>query len=259
MSLYEGRREPGGDRALEGRVALVTGGAGHIGAALVHSLAAAGAQVAVAHHSGRDAAERLVNDIREAGATAVAVQADLSDPEAVDRVVDEVAEVLGPIDILVANAGIGQARSWQDVGHEEFDEALRVNVRAPYLLARQVLPSMTERSWGRILFVSSLAAMIGGPFGPDYSASKAALHGLAHYLAPQVAKQGVTVNVLAPALVGEHSVAMMEPEVGRAITASIPVGRIGGLEEFAAFALAVLRNGYLTNKVLPVDGGMFAH
>ncbi|AHK36081.1 3-oxoacyl-[acyl-carrier-protein] reductase FabG (plasmid) [Rhodococcus opacus PD630] len=225
----------------------------------MRSLSTAGAHVAVAHRSGGEAAKRLVEDIRSAGGSAVALQADLSDPDAVDRLVDSVSEALGPIEILVPNAGIGKVRSWQDVGPEEFDDALAVNLRAPYLLARKVLPHMIERSWGRILFVSSMAAMIGGPFGPDYSASKAALHGLVHYFAPQVAAQGVTVNVLAPALVGEHSVAMMDTEVGRAIAASIPVGRIGALEEFADYALAVLRNGYLTNKVLPIDGGMFAH
>ncbi|WP_128643350.1 SDR family NAD(P)-dependent oxidoreductase [Rhodococcus opacus] len=259
MSLIEDRAGLGRVSEFEGRVALVTGGAGHVGSSMVRSLATAGAHVAVAHHSGGEAAERLVGDIRRAGGTAVAVQADLGDPDAVDRLVDNVGKDLGPIDILVANAGVGKVRSWKDVGPEEFDDALAINLRAPYLLARKVLPSMTERSWGRILFVSSIAAMLGGPFGPDYSASKAALHGLVHYFAPQVAAQGVTVNVLAPALMGEHSVAMMDAEVGQAIAASIPVGRIGAMEELADYALAVLRNGYLTNKVLPIDGGMFAH
>lgn len=97
------------------------------------------------------------------------------------------------------------------------------------------------------------------PFGPDYSASKAALHGLAHYLAPQVAASGVTVNVLAPALVGEHTIEMMDDAVGRAMRAAIPVGRLGHVHELAEFALAILRNGYLTNKVLTIDGGMLPH
>jgi 3-oxoacyl-[acyl-carrier protein] reductase len=166
---------------------------------------------------------------------------------------------MGAVDLLVANAGAGMVRSWDEVGGAEFDEAIRLNLSAPYLMARRALPLMIERSWGRILFVSSLAAWVGGPFGPDYSASKAALHGLTHYLAPLVARHGVTVNVLAPALVGEHSVALMDADTARAFTASIPVGRLGDTEELAAFAVAMLENGYLTNKVLSVDGGMLPH
>ncbi|WP_319455987.1 MULTISPECIES: SDR family NAD(P)-dependent oxidoreductase [unclassified Mycobacterium] len=245
-----------GDTRLDGRVALVTGAAGNIGSTMIRALAAAGADVAVAYRSDREAAEQIAADSRAAGRRAIAVQADLSDPGDVERLVDTVVENLGAVDILVANAGTGVARSWEQVGAAEFDEALAVNLRAPYLMARRALPKMIERSWGRILFVSSLAAWVGGPFGPDYSASKAALHGLTHYFAGQVARHGVTVNVLAPALVGEHSVAMMDEETARAYTAAIPVGRLGTTDELAAFAVSILENGYLTNKVLTIDGGM---
>jgi 3-oxoacyl-[acyl-carrier protein] reductase len=244
------------DTGINGRVALVTGAAGNVGSALVRALAAAGADVAVAYHNGREAAEQIAADSRAAGPRAIAVQADLRDPGAAERLVDAVAENLGAIDILVANAGAGVPRSWEQVGAAEFDEAIAVNLRAPYLMARRALPLMIKRSWGRILFVSSLAAWVGGPFGPDYSASKAALHGLAHYFASQAARHGVTVNVLAPALVGEHSVGMMDEEAARAYSAAIPVGRLGNTEELAAFAVAILENGYLTNKVLSIDGGL---
>jgi 3-oxoacyl-[acyl-carrier protein] reductase len=241
---------------LNGRVALVTGAAGNVGFALVGALSAAGADVAVAYHSGRAAAEQLAADVRATGRRAIAVPADLRDADAAERLVDAVDENLGAVDILVANAGTGVARSWEQVGAAEFDEALAVNLRAPYLMARRALPKMIERSWGRILFVSSLAAWVGGPFGPDYSASKAALHGLTHYFAGPVARHGVTVNVLAPALVGEHSVAMMDEETARGFTAAIPVGRLGSTDELAAFAVSILENGYLTNKVMTIDGGM---
>ena len=241
---------------LLGRVALVTGGAGHLGSAMVEALIEAGADVAIAYHGNREGAERLAKEARASGRRAVAVRADLHDPESIDAVIDTSTRELGPLDILVANAGAGMARSWEQVGAAEFDEALALNLRAPYLLAKGVLPGMMQRSWGRILFVSSVAAMVGGPFGPDYSAGKAGLHGLAHYLAPQVASAGVTVNVLAPALVGEHTIEMMDDAVGRAFRAAIPVGRLGDVGEFADFALAILRNGYLTNKVLTIDGGL---
>ena len=247
------------DSSLDGRVALVTGGAGHIGSALVRALAAAGADVAVAYNSGREAAEQLAAEGRAAGRRTFAVRADLRDPNAAEALVDAVAEELGAVDVLVANAGRGMVRSWDQVGAAEFQEALRLNLSAPYMMARRALPLMIDRSWGRILFVSSLAAFVGGPFGPDYSASKAALHGLTHYFAPEVARYGVTVNVLAPALVGEHSVARMDEDTRRAFTGAIPVGRLGDTDELAAFTVAMLKNGYLTNKVLSVDGGMIPH
>jgi 3-oxoacyl-[acyl-carrier protein] reductase len=244
------------DARLNGRVALVTGAAGHVGSALIGALSAAGADVAIAYHSGREAAEQLAAGVRASGRRAIALPADLRDGGAAERLVDSVAETLGAVDILVPNAGFGMARPWQKVGAAEFDEALAVNVRAPYLMARRALPLMIDRSWGRILFVSSLAAWLGGPFGPDYSASKAALHGLTHYFAGAAASHGVTVNTLAPALVGEHSVAMMDEDSARAYTAAIPVGRLGNTDELAAFAVAILENGYLTNKVLTIDGGL---
>jgi len=181
----------------------------------------------------------------------------LRDPAAVETVIDTATRELGPVDILIPNAGAASARSWQQVDAAELDTALALNLRAPYLLAKGVLPSMMQRSWGRILFISSIAARSGGPFGPDYSASKAALHGLAHYLAPHVAPAGVTVNVLAPALVGEHAIKMLGDDAAqRAMKARIPVGRLGDLHELAEFAVAMLRNGYLTNKVISVDGGL---
>ncbi|WP_051574506.1 SDR family NAD(P)-dependent oxidoreductase [Mycobacterium sp. URHB0044] len=245
-----------GDTRLNGRVALVTGAAGHVGSALIGALAAAGADVAIAYHSGREVAEQLAADIRSNGRRAIALPADLRDGGAAERLVDAVADNFGSVDILVANAGAGAARSCEEVGAVEFDEAMAVNLRAPYLMARRALPLMIDRSWGRILFVSSLAAWLGGPFGPDYSASKAALHGLTHYFAGAAARHGVTVNTLAPALVGEHSLAMMDEDSARAYTATIPVGRIGNTDELAAFAVAMLENGYLTNKVLTVDGGL---
>ena len=245
------------DAGITGRVALITGAAGHLGSALTRALAAAGADVALSYRSGQEAAEQLADECRAAGRRAITVKADLRAADAAEALVDSVIDGLGAIDILVANAGIGAARPWSQVDATIFDEAMAVNVRAPYMMARRALPSMTERSWGRILFMSSVAAFVGGPFGPDYSASKAALHGLTHYLAAQVAPLGITVNALAPALVGDHTVAMIDDEAtARALAGAIPVGRLGNPGDLAAFAVAILQNGYLTNKVLTIDGGM---
>lgn len=174
-----------------------------------------------------------------------------ADPE---RLIDAVEAELGPVDVLVANAGLGRRATWEEAGAELFDEALAVNLRAPYLLARRVLPGMRERGFGRILFTSSIAAITGGIIGPHYAASKAGLHGLTHHLAARVAADGVTVNAIAPALI--EGTGMLPGDPGD-LAASIPVGRVGTPDEVADIALALLRNGYMTSNVVTVDGGLF--
>ncbi|MEA2281103.1 MAG: 3-oxoacyl-[acyl-carrier protein] reductase [Solirubrobacteraceae bacterium] len=239
--------------SLEGRVALVTGASGGIGAALGARLAGAGAIVAVHYGRGREAAERVVTGIEAAGGRAAAFAADLRGAEEPAQLADAVADQLGPVDLLAANAGIGRPGSWEEVDAEWFDEALAVNLRAPYLLARRVLPGMRERGWGRILFTSSVAALTGGVIGPHYAASKAGLHGLTHHLASQLAADGVTVNAIAPALI--EDTAMLPGDPGE-LAAKVPVGRLGTPAEVGDLALAMLRNGYMTNQVVGIDGGM---
>jgi 3-oxoacyl-[acyl-carrier protein] reductase len=225
---------------MRGRVALVTGGSGGIGAALVRRLAEAGAAVAVHYATNRPAGEYVF-------------QADLEDPEAPDRLVAAVERELGPIDILAANAGHSERASYEDVDAAAFDRMLAVNLRAPFLLARRVLPGMRERRYGRVLFTSSVAALTGGVVGPHYAASKAGLHGLTHFLASRVAADGVTVNAIAPALIEDTG--MLPGDPGE-LAKLIPAGRLGRPEEVADLMLAMLRNGYMTNQVVGLDGGM---
>jgi 3-oxoacyl-[acyl-carrier protein] reductase len=238
---------------LDGRVALVTGGSGGIGAELSLKLAAAGAAVAVHYGRERDAAERVVQRIESAGGRAASFAADLRDPETPERLAVTAQSVLGPIDILAANAGFGRQASLDEVDSSLFDETLAVNLRAPFLLARHVLPGMRERGWGRILFTSSVAALTGGIVGPHYAASKAGLHGLTHFLASRAAADGVTVNAIAPALIEDTGMLPGDPG---GLAQRIPVGRLGTPAEVAAMALASLTYGYVTNQVISVDGGM---
>jgi 3-oxoacyl-[acyl-carrier protein] reductase len=234
----------------------VTGASGGIGRALADRLANAGASVAVHYGRSAEAARQTVAQIHSSGGRAAAVQADLSDPGVPELLVDAVERELGAIDILVANHGRSRTRgSLTEVSAEEWDQTLAVNARAPFLLARRVLPGMRERRFGRILFTSSVAGLTGGVVGPDYAASKAALHGLTHYLAARVAADGVTVNALAPALI--ENTGMLPGDPGD-LAKLIPVGRLGTPDEVADLALAILDNGYVTNHVIPVDGGMHA-
>lgn len=242
------------DAPFAGRIALVTGASGGIGAELSRRLAGAGAAVALHYASNEAAATGLAADIEAAGGRAQTFRADLADASAPERLVAEVERELGPVDVLAANAGLSRPGSWEDIDAQAFDETVAVNLRAPYLLARRVLPGMRERGYGRILFTSSVAALTGGIVGPHYASSKAGLHGLTHFLASRVAADGVTVNAIAPALI--EDTAMLPGDPGE-LTKAVPVGRLGKPAEVADLALAMLRNGYLTSKVVMLDGGIY--
>jgi 3-oxoacyl-[acyl-carrier protein] reductase len=242
--------------ALAGRVALVTGASGGIGAAIARELAHAGASVALAYARDATRADELARELAAGGARVLTAGADLADRDAADQLVDDVERELGAIDVLVPNAGVGRIRQRiEDVTDADWDDHIAVNLTAPFLLARRVAPGMASRGFGRILFVSSVAAFTGGVVGPHYAASKAGLHGLTHWLASRLAGDGVTVNAIAPALIEGTG---MLPGASDELRARIPVGRLGTPDEVADLALAVLRNGYLTNQVLTVDGGIYS-
>jgi 3-oxoacyl-[acyl-carrier protein] reductase len=242
------------DPYFSGRVALVTGASGGIGAAVSIRLAAAGAAVAVHYASNGVSAQRVVDSIASAGGRAAAFGADFHDPDAPERLLGAVREWASPVALLIANAGLGRRGTLEDVGAAEFDEMLAVNLRAPYLLARGVLPAMRERRFGRIVFISSVAGLTGGILGPHYAASKAGLHGLTHFLASRVAADGITVNTIAPALIQDTD--MLPGDPGD-LAERIPVGRLGTPGEVADLTMAVLRNGYVTNTIVSIDGGMY--
>jgi 3-oxoacyl-[acyl-carrier protein] reductase len=241
------------EKLLEGKTALVTGASGGIGQALAQRLAAEGVALALGYGSNAEPAERLANEIEAKGGAAVALAADLSDPDAPARLVDDAEAAVGPIDLLVANAGTGQVAPYEEVDAAIFDHLLAVNLRAPYLLTRRLLAGMRERGFGRIVYMSSVAALTGGIVGPHYAASKAGLHGLTHYFASRVAADGITVNAIAPALI-EDTGMVLGPSAE--LAARIPVRRLGRPEEVADLTVAVMNNAYLTNQVVAVDGGI---
>jgi len=243
---------------LAGRTALVTGGSGNIGSAITVALASAGADVAISYRHGADRARAVAERVTALGRRAEIFQADLESADSGVRLVDGARERLGHLDVFVSNAGFGEPVDWTELSEDSWNRGMAVNVGVPFAMIQRAVPAMIERSWGRVLLISSVAALNGGSFGAHYAASKAALHGLTHHLAPRVAPHGVTVNTLAPAIIGEDSVAPLGEEGARRIIDRIPVGRVGTLGEAAEMALAMVTNGYLTNKIVTLDGGLLA-
>ena len=227
--------------------ALVTGATRGIGRATALRLANDGHTIAVGYGSDREAAADLA-----AALGGFACGGDLGEPGAAERLVDEVEAALGPVEILIANAGVGSApTSIADIADADWDRLVAVNLTAPFRLARRVLPGMMSRGFGRLVFVSSVAAFTGGVIGAHYASTKAGLHGLMHSVAQQGAASGVTANVIAPALIDTD----MLPGDPDALAARLPVKRLGRPEEVADLIASVVANGYLTNQSILVDGG----
>ncbi len=241
---------------LAGRVALITGGSGGIGQAIALALSAAGASVAIGYGTSDAAAHQLAGQITAAGGRAAALSADLAYAAEVIRLAEEAEHAFGPVDVLVNNAGIGKRQPLESIAIEDFDETIAVNLRAPFLLTQRLLPAMAKRGFGRVLFMSSVAAFTGGIVGPHYAAAKAGLHGLTHSLAARYARSGVTVNAIAPALIADTG---MLPGEEAELRQRVPIGRLGRPAEVADLALAVLRNPYLNSQVISLDGGIYPH
>jgi len=236
---------------LNGRVALVTGASRGIGAAIAAALAEAGAAVAVNYRERAREADAVVADIGSRGGRAVATAADVSQADAVAKMVAHVTSALGSIDILVNNAGVAIVRGIDDLTEADFDRTIAVNLKSAFLCTRAVLPAMRARKWGRIVNISSGAARGGGAIGVHYNASKAGMEGLTRGYAARLVKEGITVNAVAPSLIETD---MMR---GRSDLAQrIPLGRMGRSDEVAQAVLMVLGNDYMTGQTIMLNGGM---
>ena len=238
---------------MKGKVALVTGASRGIGRAIALSLAQAGTDVAVNFRGNEGAAQEVVAQIRAMGSRAVLVQADVSREFEVARMLEKIHRELGPVAILVNNAGVGKVRSIEEITENDWDEMLGVNLKGTFLVTQAVLPDMRAAHWGRIISLSSAAAQTGGVVGPHYAASKGGIIGLMHYYAAHLAKEGITANTIAPGPISTDMAAalpQLRPDV-------IPVGRFGTPGEIAGVAVLLAFNGYLTGQTINVNGGRY--
>lgn len=239
--------------SLAGRVALVTGASRGIGRASALALASAGADVGINYRAREAEACAVAEEILKMNRRCVCVRADVSTNAEIQRLLRDVEQNLGAPDILVNNAGIARPQPFEEITETDWDDLMDANLKSCFLLTQGVLPSMRTRHWGRIINLSSVAAQVGGVVGPHYAASKAGMHGLTHYYASRLAREGITVNAIAPALVETEMVtANIKAQPGL-----IPVGRFGTVDEVADVVVLLARNAYITGQTINVNGGWY--
>ncbi|KAK5945950.1 hypothetical protein PMZ80_000089 [Knufia obscura] len=243
---------------LSSHLALITGATGGIGHATALALASMKCNIAVHYNANAEKAQELVRKLESEGVRSKHFQADLSSYENTRRLHKEVVDSLGHPTILFNNAGLTLGKSGvkdiSEISIEDFEKTWRANCATSYLLTQLCMPAIVEKEFGRIIFCSSVAGLTGGIVGPHYASSKSALHGLIHWLANTYAKKGITVNGVAPALITDTA---MLPGTSESLSDKIPIGRLGKPEEIAETVVWMVKTGYVTNKVIAVDGGMF--
>jgi 3-oxoacyl-[acyl-carrier protein] reductase len=241
------------DTTLENKIALVTGGGRGIGKAISLALAAAGCDVAVNYVSREADARQTADAIRALGRRALVVQGDVAKSADVTALVAAVQAGLGPSDILVNNAGRAAFESLEQMTEASWNECLQLNLTSVFLATQAVLPGMRTRKWGRIINLTSVAAQAGSVMAVHYAAAKAGVIAATKSYARLLAKEGITVNAISPALIGTEMVASnphIKPDM-------IPVGRFGRVEECADVAVMLARNAYVTGQTISVNGGMY--
>ena len=237
------------------RIALITGGSRGIGAAAVRAFARAGYRVALNYNSSEAPARALE---QEFPGQVLAVQADVADPDQVRAMFDQVRRQLGPVEVLVCNAGLAQQKLFTDITDQDWRTMMGVDLDGAFYCCRTALPDMIRAQWGRILLVSSMWGQTGGSCEVHYSAAKAGLIGLGRALAKEEGPSGVTVNVVAPGVIETDMMACFTDEDKAELAEETPVGRLGRPEEIARtlLFLAGEESGYITGQVIGQNGGL---
>jgi 3-oxoacyl-[acyl-carrier protein] reductase len=247
---------------LDGRVAIVTGGAGGLGAHICSSLAAAGAAVAVADRT-QEGIDAVCDDVRSAGGEAIAVLADVSQKGSIDRMIETIVGELGGVDILVNNAAIYPRREWTEITEEEWDSVLDTNLKGYFLCARAAYSSMKERGQGRIINLASDTFFVGFAFLLDYVSSKGGVIGFTRALAREIGPDGITVNAISPgAFPTDAEKIHPHPEqYSQWVLDQQSLKRRGTPEDIGNLAvfLASDASSFITGQTIVIDGGWAMH
>jgi acetoacetyl-CoA reductase len=240
------------------RVALVTGGMGGLGEAICIKLAGLGDKVVITHSLGNTKVPEWLRAMSEMGFTFKAYPCDVSDFESCKRCVETVAKEIGPIEVLVNNAGITRDMTFKKMTKGDWDVVLRTNLDSVFNMTKQVMDGMTERGWGRVINISSVNGQKGAFGQTNYSAAKAGMHGFTKALALEVAKKGVTVNTISPGYIGTKMVTAIPQDVlDSKILPQLPVARLGKPEEVAGLVayLCSEEAAFVTGANISINGG----
>ena len=240
------------------RVALVTGGMGGLGEAICIKLAEMGYQVVTTHSPSNTKSKAWLDGMRELGYEFRAVPADVADFESCAKAVKQIESEIGPVDVLVNNAGITRDKTFKKMGKPDWDLVLQTNLGSVFNMTKPVCDGMVERGWGRIINVSSINGQKGAFGQTNYSAAKAGMHGFTKALALEVARKGVTVNTISPGYIGTTMVLEIPKDVlDSKIIPQIPVGRLGRPEEVAGLVayLCSEEAAFVTGANIAINGG----
>ncbi len=242
--------------SLQGKVALVTGGTGGIGAAICESLASAGARVAT-NYRNEEKAQAWLKETSARGFSFKAYQVDVTDTEGCRDMIARIEQDLGPIDIIVNNAGITKDTTLRKMTKDKWDVVLRINLDSLFNITQPVIEGMTNRGWGRVINISSINGQKGQMGQTNYTTTKAGMHGFTMSLAQEVARKGVTVNTVSPGYIATDMVMAVPEEIRNKIIAQIPVGRLGTPEEIASTVtfLASEQASFITGANFAQNGG----
>ncbi|HEU5103258.1 MAG TPA: 3-oxoacyl-[acyl-carrier-protein] reductase [Roseiflexaceae bacterium] len=247
--------------SLKDKVAIVTGGSRGIGRAVATSLAAAGATVVVNYKGNAAAADEVVHDIGAEDGQALAIQADISKSEEVERMFKTVLERYGRLDILVNNAGITRDTLLLRMKEDDFDAVIDTNLRGVFLCTKAALRPMTKARGGRIINITSVVGLIGNAGQSNYAAAKAGIIGFTKSTAREIASRGITVNAVAPGYIETELTGQLSEQIRAAILENIPLARLGAPQDVANLVcfLASDAAAYITGQTITVDGGMVMH
>ena len=246
---------------MERSVAVVTGGTRGIGLRIAERLVQRGYSLAITYLRGEESAERAqhhLTSLKKKGRQILTLRGDSGDAEIVAEHHRTIVKKLGPVSVLVNNAGMMPVKSFEEITVKDWDETIRVNLNSAFYWCRQVVPGMKEMEFGRIVNISSVAARGGGVIGPHYAASKAGMLGLTRYAARELGSCGITVNAIAPAFIVDAGVFTEWPEKKKAaLKDKIFVPRLGTSDDVARAFEYLLDSPFVTGVTLDVNGGAF--
>jgi acetoacetyl-CoA reductase len=245
-------------KQLEGRVAIVTGASRGIGRACAWELAQHGAAVVVNYFTNEEAADKLVGEITSAGGKAIAVRAGVGHPDDVQAMVQRTIDEFGQVDILLNNAGVNRDRTLRRMSVDEWQEVINTDLSSAFYCTSAVVPHMIERTYGRIINMSSIIGQMGNVGQSNYAAAKAGLIAFTKSAAQELARYNITVNAMCPGFIETDMVLALTDDVKAALIAKIPLGRFGKPAEVASFVRYLCTEGdWITGQQFNPNGGMY--